>query len=74
MKNSAPRRPAELPQVSVGGLLAKVRSFGDATGYPGYFQVNFQVPSGELAGNFVPARLTYFGDRATSNAVTIGVQ
>ena len=59
------------PYVSLGGLLAKVLFFGDAPGYPGYFQVNFQVPSGVAAGDSVPVRLIYFG--RSSNAVTIGV-
>jgi len=57
------------PQVSVGGLLANVLWFGDAPGYPGYFQVNFQVPSGVAAGDAVPVRLIYFG--RSSDAVTI---
>ncbi len=59
------------PQVSVGGLLAKVLFFGDAPGYPGYFQVNFQVPSGVTTGDAVPVRLMYFG--TSSNATTIAV-
>jgi uncharacterized protein (TIGR03437 family) len=57
------------PQVSVGGLFANVLWFGDAPGYPGYFQVNFQVPSGVATGDAVPVRLLYFG--RSSNAVTI---
>jgi hypothetical protein len=60
------------PQVSVGGRLAPVLSFGDAPGYPGYFQVNFQVPSVVTAGSAVPVRLMYFG--RSSNATTIAVQ
>jgi uncharacterized protein (TIGR03437 family) len=60
------------PQVSVGGVLAKVQFLGDAPGYPGYFQVNFQVPSGVTAGDAVPVRLTYFG--RSSNTVSISVQ
>jgi Galactose oxidase, central domain len=60
------------PQVSVGGLLANVLWFGDAPVYPGYFQVNFQVPSGVTTGEAVPVRLSYFG--RSSNAVTIDVQ
>jgi hypothetical protein len=57
------------PQISVGGKAAKIHYFGDAPGYPGYFQVNFQVPSGVVAGNGDTIRLTYLG--RSSNAVTI---
>jgi uncharacterized protein (TIGR03437 family) len=60
------------PQVSVGGLLAKVLFFGDAPGYPGYFQVNFQVPISVTAGSAVPVRLMYLG--RSSNSTTIAVQ
>jgi hypothetical protein len=59
------------PQVSVGGILAPVLFFGDAPGYPGYFQVNFQVPTGVAAGSGVPVRLTYIG--RSSNPVSIAV-
>ena len=60
------------PQVAVGGRLAEVLYFGDAPGYPGYFQVNFRLPRGIAAGPTVPVRLSYVG--RTSNAVTIAVQ
>jgi len=60
------------PQISVGGKAAKIFYFGDAPGYPGYFQVNFQVPSGVAAGSAVPVVLAYIG--RSSNAVTIAVQ
>jgi hypothetical protein len=59
------------PQVSVGGKAAKILYFGDAPGYSGYFQVNFQVP-GVTAGSSVPVVLSYIG--RSSNAVTIGIQ
>jgi hypothetical protein len=60
------------PRISVGGKAASILYFGDAPGYPGYFQVNFQVPAGVTAGSSVPVVLSYIG--RSSNTVTIGVQ
>jgi large repetitive protein len=60
------------PQVSVGGRLAEILYFGDAPGYPGYFQINFRVPDGISPGAAVSVGLTYLG--RPSNGVTIAVQ
>jgi hypothetical protein len=60
------------PQVSVGGRLAEIRFFGDAPAYPGYYQVNFSLPSGLPPGPSVPVRLNYLS--RTSNEITIAVQ
>jgi len=59
------------PQVAVGGQAANIEFFGDAPGYPGYYQVNFRVPAGAV-GPAVSVRLMYLG--RPSNAVTIAVE
>jgi uncharacterized protein (TIGR03437 family) len=52
--------------------MAQVLYFGDAPGYPGYFQVNFEVPPVTTPGSAVPVRLMYLN--RSSNTVTIAVQ
>ena len=60
------------PQVAVAGRLGDVMFFGDAPGFPGYFQVNFRVPNGVTPNSVAPLRLSYLG--RSSNAVTLSVQ
>jgi uncharacterized protein (TIGR03437 family) len=60
------------PQVTVGGRLGEVLYFGDAPGYPGYYQVNFRVPAGVSPGAAVPVHLSYL-DR-WSNEVAIAMR
>ena len=60
------------PQVSIGGRLSEILYFGDAPGYPGYFQVNVRVPSGVAPGQNVAVGLSYLG--RSSNRLTIAVQ
>jgi hypothetical protein len=60
------------PQVSIGGRLGEILYFGPAPGYPGYYQVNFRVPSGVMPGSAAPVHLIYFG--RWSNEVTIAVR
>jgi uncharacterized protein (TIGR03437 family) len=69
---SLAERGAIPPRVAVGGRLADVLYYGDAPGYPGYFQVNFRVPDGAAPGPAVAVRLMYLG--RSTNQVTIALQ
>jgi hypothetical protein len=59
------------PQVTIGGRMAQILSFGPAPGSSGGNQVTVRVPSGIAPGQTVPVRLSYIG--RTSNEVTIVV-
>ncbi len=60
------------PQITIGGQVAQVLFFGEAPGFPGYYQVNFRVPAGLAPRPAVPVRLTYIG--RSSNEVVIGLR
>jgi hypothetical protein len=59
------------PQVFIGGRMAQVLWFGGAPGYPGYSQLNVQVPSGLGVNSTAAVQLGYLG--RWSNTVTIAV-
>lgn len=62
---------ALIPQVTIGGALARVTYSGLAPGFPGLYQVNAQIPSEISAGEQL-LQLTING--VQSNIVKIGVR
>jgi uncharacterized protein (TIGR03437 family) len=60
------------PQVSVGGVNARVTFSGLAPGYVGLYQVNVQIPNNAPLGNVVSVGLSIGG--VIANTVSIAVQ
>jgi uncharacterized protein (TIGR03437 family) len=60
------------PQISIGGRMAELLSFGKAPGLSDMNKVNVRVPNGVAAGPAVSVRMTYLG--RYSNEVSIAVR
>ncbi|MBM3759020.1 MAG: hypothetical protein FJW36_02110 [Acidobacteria bacterium] len=57
-------RTVETPSITLGGIGAQVLYSGIVPGFPGLYQVNFQVPAG-ITGDDVPLVLTMGGNTDT---------
>jgi len=69
------RKTTTLPQVTIGGVQAKVTFSGLAPQFPGVYQVNFTVPTGVTPGNAVPIQIATGSPLiTTANNVTIAIQ
>jgi uncharacterized protein (TIGR03437 family) len=62
------------PQVLIGGVPAQVAFAGQASEYPGVFQVNITVPENAPTGNNVSLVVKSADGSVTSNTATIAVQ
>ncbi len=58
------------PTVTVGGLPATVVFSGIAPGFPGLYQINFQVPTG-VTGDDVPVAVSIAGSPADTRTIAI---
>ena len=58
------------PSVTVGGLPATVVFSGIAPGFPGLYQIDFQVPAG-VSGDDVPVAVSIVGSPADTRTIAI---
>ncbi|HLK22476.1 MAG TPA: hypothetical protein VKT81_26200 [Bryobacteraceae bacterium] len=65
-------KTVQTPTVTVGGMPAEVSFSGIAPGNAGQYQINIAIPSGVVAGDSVPLKVTM--PDGSSDTVTIAVQ